>query len=440
MGITGKNLIEMGYKPGKWFKQALEHINKEKLEGSTLRDYLDNQCPAPPLSPHQQPLPYYKNIEAQTPYEQENLDKVCANMDILMKTPVLKTGAIMPDACPTSELGGIPVGGVVVSEHIHPSMHSADICCSVMMTNYGKIDPKTLLDKAHSIVHFGRTPRPQKFSLPKDLKKEIKKHVYLKDIQSFAKSHMGSAGDGNHFLFVGQSENSGDTIVVTHYGSRRFGALLYKQGKKIAEKFRKKISPKTFSYNAWIPSDSPEGEDYWEALQIIREWTKLNHSIIHDEIARRLHVDPLLQFWNEHNFVFKHNNLFYHAKGATPLDDKFVPDSYNGLRLIPLNMSEPILVVKGETTTENLGFAPHGAGRNKSRTQHRKDMGHMTDQEILEKEVGHLDIRFFGGKPDITELPSAYKDAASIQEQMKKFRLGSVVDRILPYGSIMAGN
>ena len=58
-------------------------------------------------------------------------------------------------------------------------------------------------------------------------------------------------------------------------------------------------------------------------------------------------------FWNEHNFVFKDSDLFYHAKGATPLDDKFVPDSKNGLRLIPLNMSEPVLIVKGNTT-ENM--------------------------------------------------------------------------------------
>lgn len=47
-----------------------------------------------------------------------------------------------------------------------------------------------------------------------------------------------------------------------------------------------------------------------------------------------------IDFWNEHNFVFKDSNKFYHAKGATPLEDKFVRDSYNGLRLIPLNMSQ----------------------------------------------------------------------------------------------------
>jgi RNA-splicing ligase RtcB len=48
--------------------------------------------------------------------------------------------------------------------------------------------------------------------------------------------------------------------------------------------------------------------------------------------------------------------LFYHAKGATPLDDKFMPD-ITGPRLIPLNMAEPVLIVQGKTNERNLGFA-----------------------------------------------------------------------------------
>ena len=41
----------------------------------------------------------------------------------------------------------IPVGGIAVTKNaIHPSMHSADICCSVMMTNLGNVSPKMVLD------------------------------------------------------------------------------------------------------------------------------------------------------------------------------------------------------------------------------------------------------------------------------------------------------
>jgi RNA-splicing ligase RtcB len=146
------------------------------------------------------------------------------------------------------------------------------------------------------------------------------------------------------------------------------------------------------------------------------------------------------RFWNEHNFIFKDGDLFYHAKGATPLDDKFVPDSRNGLRLIPLNMAEPVLIVKGKTTTTNLGFAPHGAGRNMSRTAHRKTKAGKTIQEVFEEETAGLDIRFFSENIDISELPSAYKSAATVKRQMQEFGLGDVVDEILPYGCIMAGD
>ena len=41
---------------------------------------------------------------------------------------------------------------------------------------------------------------------------------------------------------------------------------------------------------------------------------------------------------------------------------------------------------------------------------------------------------------DISELPSAYKDAEMVKRQMKEFGLGEVMDEIIPYGCIMAGD
>ncbi len=233
---------------------------------------------------------------------------------------------------------------------------------------------------------------------------------------------------------------TGETFLITHFGSRGFGAKLYKEGLKVAERFRKEISPQTSPKNAWIPFETEEGKNYWEALQIIREWTKLNHQTIHTATAEKINVAPIDNFWNEHNFVFKDGDLFYHAKGATPLDDKFVPDSKNGLRLIPLNMSEPVLIVRGNTTENNLGFAPHGAGRNISRGQHKRNKAGKTNEEIFAEETKGLDIRFFSNHIDISELPSAYKNADMVKRQMAEFGLGEVIDEIIPYGCLMAGD
>ncbi len=132
--------------------------------------------------------------------------------------------------------------------------------------------------------------------------------------------------------------------------------------------------------------------------------------------------------------------MFYHAKGATPLDGKFLPDAVNDLRIVPLNMNEPILIIKGETTNSNLGFAPHGAGRNMSRNQHIRKNSEKTKEEIFREETTGLDVRFYSGHIDISELSSAYKNAESARKQMEQFNLGTVEDEIIPYGCIMAGD
>ncbi len=440
--ITGKHLIDLGYKPNKTFKDAIEHINNNGVEGEVLiRQYMDSIQPVH-IEPHGEPVFFHKNIRAENEEESENVNNVIAAMNEIMVTPTIVGGCVMPDACPTGE-GQIPVGGVVVTKNaIHPSMHSADICCSVMMTNFGKVSPKSVLDAVHSITHFGAGGRSREteFRLPVDLTEKIKQNKYLKNHLTTAISHLGTQGASNHFTFVGMSKNTGDTMMVTHHGSRGFGASLYKEGIKLAEMFRKQISPKTSPKNAWIPFETEEGKEYWEALQIVREWTKLNHTVIHNATSDKMPLPTIDRFWNEHNFVFKDGDLFFHAKGATPLDDKFVPDSKNGLRLIPLNMSEPVLIVKGNTTENNLGFAPHGAGRNISRGKHKKNKEGKTMQEIFNEETKGLDVRFFSNNIDISELPSAYKNANMVKRQMQEFGLGEIVDEIIPFGSIMAGD
>lgn len=439
--ITGKDLIELGLKPNKRFKEAIEYANKNNLSGNDLKLYVESIQPKY-IELHREPVSFYENIKAETEEENANIKQVIEAMNSIMTTPTVVNGCVMPDACPTGE-GQIPVGGVVVAENaIHPSMHSADICCSVMMTNFGKVEPKLILDSAHSITHFGGGGREEYSELPKDLEEKLLKNWFLNTERSmnFARTHLATQGDGNHFLFVGVSKATGDTIMVTHHGSRGLGANLYTKGMEVAEYFRKEISPKTNPKNAWIPFDTKEGKLYWEALQLIREWTKLNHQTIHNATSEKANVNSIDNFWNEHNFVFKDGDLFYHAKGATPLDEKFVPDSKNGLRLIPLNMSQPVLIVKGNTSENNLGFAPHGAGRNISRGQHKRNKADKTIDEVFNEETKGLDIRFFSNHIDISELPSAYKNAEMVKRQMQEFGLGEVVDEIMPYGCIMAGD
>ena len=440
--ITGQNLLDLGLKPGKWFKNALEHINAQSLEGEALHAYLDTVKPAPVIPLLAVPVAFHENIRADTAVEQANIDYVRQSMQLLMRTPTVVAGAIMPDACPAGPLGTIPVGGVVATRNaIHPGMHSADICCSVMLTNLGKADPKTVLDVAQAITHFGPGGRPaeNQFERPAEILAEMRANPFLNSERSLkmAREHLGTQGDGNHFLYVGVSKNTGDTVLVTHHGSRGVGAV-YDYGMKIAEFFRRDISPETAPANAWIPSETPEGVNYWNALQTVRKWTKRNHEVLHEAIAAKLETAVRQRYWNEHNFVFRDGDVFCHAK-ATPLDPKFMPD-ITGPRIIPLNMAQPILIVEGDTTAKNLGFAPHGAGRNLSRTRHKSSKAGQTNEEIFVEETPGIDARFFFNRIDISELPSAYKNAEDVKQQITDFNLATVIDEIQPYGCIMAGD
>ncbi|WP_298340471.1 RtcB family protein [uncultured Algibacter sp.] len=441
--ITGKDLIALGYRQGKWMKEAITQINENNLEGDDLTAYLQQFKSPDPIALHANPVDFSINIKAENELEKDNVAKVINSMQTLMKTPTLVAAAIMPDACPAGPDGNIPVGGVAVAKNaIHPGMHSADICCSVMLTDFGKANPKDILDAAHANTHFGPGGRDRntQFRFPKELLDAFEANYFLgdKDMIKMARAHLGTQGDGNHFLFVGTSKKTGNTMLVTHHGSRGPGARLYTRGMKIAERYRKELSPDTKKENAWIPFETEEGQAYWDALQTIRSWTKTNHEVIHNSVAETLEIGIENRYWNEHNFVFKDGDLFYHAKGATPLDAKFMPD-ITGPRLIPLNMAEPVLIVEGKTTKTNLGFAPHGAGRNVSRTQHRKSKT-GTIMQIFKEETQGLDVRFFSKEIDITELPSAYKDAKTVRAQMEEYGLGKVIDKVMPYGCIMAGD
>lgn len=155
--ITGKDLLALALWPGKWFKEALEYINTHALAGDALHAYLNTVKSALVIPLLAEPMHFYANIRADTAVEQANIDYIRQSMQLLMRTPTVVAGAIMPDTCPAGPLGTIPVGGVVATRNaIHPGMHSVDICCSLMLINLGKNDPK----------QCSTWPRPSRTSAP----------------------------------------------------------------------------------------------------------------------------------------------------------------------------------------------------------------------------------------------------------------------------------
>lgn len=429
---TGNDLIAAGYRPGPWFRSALQGLNEGRISFEDLAELAPKTRPMQSLQPK---CPTEIFLRPDTPLAEVNLQAVKATIKDLSRVPTVREIAVMPDACPAGPVGTIPVGGVAKTENaVHPGMHSADICCSMFRTELRTEEAKPVLDAIHAATHFGYGGRPEHSTLPAELKQRILDNPYTHRHHQRAKNDLGTQGDGNHFAFVGTSDVSGKVSLVTHHGSRSFGALVYKEGMQVAERFRKEICPEVHKGNAWIPMDTEDGRLYWEALQIVRDWTRLNHQVLHDAVLHSTMLDVERRYWNEHNFVFERDGFYYHGKGATPMWDYRSEDEWvTPERIVPLNMASPILILDGGRA-EALDFAPHGAGRNQSRTQHIR-----SGVADFKRETAEIDARFFTGKADLSELPSAYKDAASIEAEINNFELGRVVERILPYGSIMAG-
>lgn len=477
MEIKARDLIAAGWHEGRRLGPTLRRARD--LESSGLpRDQvlaqLEVEFPKqlPVILPRHEPAPLSEAVECETPEESKNIAAARAKMHELLHVPVIRRGAIMPDACPSG--GGratIPVGGAIEVENaIIPGAHSADICCSMFATFFPENHPvQELMDHLQKTTHFGPGGRPRgdQWTSPV-LDEPVWDNPFLRDLRSRARDFMGTQGDGNHFAYVGRIEfteaqrvaleaagyaelsdwitrrDGVFNVLVTHHGSRGLGADVYKRGQVAARKWCDENAKDIPDAAVWLPYDSPEGQSYWDALQYVGRWTRENHAQIHAAFLRRIGQRGLVQIGNEHNFVWRRGDRFLHGKGATPAwrDAEGRPL----LGIVPLNMAREILLVLGSDNDQFLSFAPHGAGRNQSRTAtlapFKDEDGNIDPQkvrDVLACETPGLDIRWFSGAPDLSESPIGYKDASKVKAQIEKFGLAQLVGEIQPRGCIMAG-
>ena len=481
--LKKKDLIEAGWPKGPQLAEMMEKVREYEERGICDLKYLykllsrDFGAPEPKVKMREKPAPLAEAIIGETKEEKENVAKVRAKMQELLKVPVIQKGAVMPDACPTGpQPAVIPVGGVIAVENaIIPSAHSADICCSMFATFYEERSSVAKeIDSLMTATRFGPGGRhyDDLVSHPV-LDEEVWDNPFLSGLRERGVIHIADQGDGNHFSFLGevtvnedlldelrkagyqqlanelgqsgkepnriQSKSRKLRVLVTHHGSRSLGAHLYKRGQGVALKQTEKAGQHIPQAGAWMDANSDEGRHYWEALQYVGRWTKANHEAIHARFLDRIGAEKVAAFGNEHNFVWKRGDLFMHGKGATPAwKDK---GGRPLLGLIPLNMAEPILMVLGSDNKEFLSFAPHGAGRNVSRTKlMRRYPDAATRKNVLEHHTQGLDVRWFCGQPDLSESPVGYKNAKQVRAQIEHFGLAKVVAEIRPLGCIMAGN
>ena len=137
--LTESDLLLAGWLHGPQLAEMLQAV--AAMESRGIRDpqyamkLLRRDFPPPEtkLRLRAEPAPLAEAIAVTSPLDAENIGAVRRGMETLLRVPVISSGAIMPDACPTGPAAAsIPVGGAVVAENaIIPGAHSEDLCCSM---------------------------------------------------------------------------------------------------------------------------------------------------------------------------------------------------------------------------------------------------------------------------------------------------------------------
>jgi RNA-splicing ligase RtcB len=142
--------------------------------------------------------------------------------------------------------------------------------------------------------------------------------------------------------------------------------------------------------------------DYIHDIEIVQVWSELNHCVMYEEIATEMGWKP--QYDNYitciHNYVDIGQKII--RKGA-------IDASTGKLGLVPLNMRDGVLIVRGKGNDDYNCSAPHGAGRLMSRTKARSELSLEDFQKSME-EIYSTSVL----ESTIDEAPAAYKDANDI--------------------------
>ena len=197
--------------------------------------------------------------------------------------------------------------------------------------------------------------------------------------------------------------------LLSHSGSRGTGAAVCDHYSKLAFGRCRASLPSELLRLAWLPLDSQEGQEYWNAMELMGRYAAANHACIHKHIAENLGAQVLLDLENHHNFAWKEKHFIdgverevvVHRKGATPAGQGV-------LGVIPGSMASPGFVVSGKGNAESLNSASHGAGRVMSRKAANakfnwKDVNRFLKQQGVTLISAGLD-----------EVPMAYKNIREV--------------------------
>lgn len=282
---------------------------------------------------------------------------------------------------------------------------------------------------------------------------------------------LGTIGAGNHFLEVDRVEKIFDQekadvfglkenqiVILIHTGSRGLGH-------QVATDYIRIMMGAMPAYNitppdrelACVPFDSPEGQNYFNAMAAAANFAWCNREIITYEVRRafqkELNVpgeEIKLLYDVAHNIakIEEHRDngeikkFIVHRKGATRAfgpSQKDIPEKYQTTGqpvLIPGSMGTASYVLAGtnKSMDSTFGSTCHGAGRRLSRTAAKKQIGGraLRDQLLTEG----IYVRSGSLRGIAEEAPFAYKDIDLVIETVHAAGIAVKVAKLRPVAVI----
>lgn len=433
--MTGKEVIALGFKPGRavgvalrLIPEAARHLDEEGVRRelqavlenpvqnaahpyfAELAQVLREESERPIFHERLEPAPYRIWGEGLEPNAVDQLRQAA-------RLPVAVAGALMPDA----HVGyGLPIGGVLATENaVIPYAVGVDIACRMKLSvlDIPASDFKRLNEQlVRTLQRETKFGTGAEFQKPLDhpvLEEDWSVTPVTKKVFAKARGQLGTSGSGNHFVEFGiltldrpglRLEAGQYLALLSHSGSRGSGATVADYYSRLARDRHPELPPELIRL-AWLDLDSEEGQEYWAAMNLMGNYAAANHALIHQRVARALGARVIAGVENHHNFAWKEQHggkeLIVHRKGATPAGPGV-------LGVIPGSMATPGFVVRGKGEPQSLESASHGAGRLMSRTAAREKFRWAHFKPALE--AAGVQLLSAG----IDEAPGAYKDIHSV--------------------------
>jgi len=285
---------------------------------------------------------------------------------------------------------------------------------------------------------------------------------------------LGTLGSGNHFVEVeivdeiydrdaatvmGISE-IGQVLVLIHTGSRGFGHQVCSDYVALLGEAVKKYGINLPDRQlACAPVNSPEGQDYLQAMscaanyawtnrQCIAHWARESFIKVFSKSRRELGMEQVYDVCHniakieEYPIGGKKETLCVHRKGATrafPAGHPDIPNIYKNIGqpvLIPGDMGRCSYILVGTETAmkESFGSTCHGAGRVQSRSAAKRSLRGADVARALASRGITVKTGSMGSLAE--EASQAYKDVTEVVEVAHRAGISHKVAKAVPLGVI----